>query len=134
MTDPKVAEEIFLLQEACFCYAKEIIGSKQVLIPFGAFLNKNNEIIIEDPSLKLDLNKNRIEYLSHKLKRLSYGKKISVWIICFDGVLNKNELKNKEAICIEIHKKNQSQITNLYYPYEWNRNKIKFMRPISLEE
>ena len=134
MNIPEVSEKTLLLQDACFYYAKEIIASKQNLIPFGAFLSSNNEIIIEDPSHKSDLHKNRIEYLSHKLKRLSSKGKINTWIICFDGVLNKKELENKDAICIEIHNKNENHVTNLYYPYEWNKNEIKFTSPISIKE
>jgi hypothetical protein len=70
MNNQKVAEEILLLQEACFCYAKEIISSKEALVPFGAFLNTKNEIIIED-KINVPINKNRIEYLSHKFQRRS---------------------------------------------------------------
>ena len=130
MNNQKVAEEILLLQEACFCYAKEIISSKEALVPFGAFLNSKNEIIIED-QINVPIKENRIEYLSHKFKRRSYIKKVKVWIICFDGIIGKNKLKNQEAICIEIHEVNKNIIRNLYYPYEWNSDKITFKTPIS---
>lgn len=134
MNNNNIAEEILILQEACFCYAKEIIKSKQILIPFAAFLNMENEIIIEDPILNLDLKENRIEYLSNKLNRLAYIERIKVWSICFDGILNKKESKTTEAICIEIHERNQHMITNLYYPYSWNKNKITFAELICEKE
>ena len=130
MNNQKVAKEILLLQEACFCYAKEIISSEQALVPFAAFLNAKNEIIIED-KINVPINKNRIEYLSDKFKRLSYIEKVKVWIICFDGIIEKNKLKNQEAICIEIHEANINLIRNLYYPYQWSSNKITFRTPIT---
>ena len=51
MNNQNIIEEKLILQEACFSYAKEIIQSKQTLIPFGAILNMQNEISIEDPVL-----------------------------------------------------------------------------------
>ena len=129
MTDEKL-----ILQEVCYSYAKKIIESNQTLIPFGAFLNMQNEIIIEDPPLNTNLKENRIEYLSNKLNRLAYIKRIKVWIICFDGVLNNTESNMKEAICIEIHEGNQHPITNLYCPYKWDNNKVLFSEPISKKE
>ena len=63
MNNQKIAEEIIRLQDACFCYAKEIIKSKQVLLPFAAFLNTSHEITIEDPPHNAKVNKKRIEQL-----------------------------------------------------------------------
>jgi len=131
MNNQNVAKEILILQEACFCYAREIIRSQQALVPFAAFLNAKSEIIIEDKILHPPINKNRIEYLSDKFKRLSYIQKVKVWVICFDGIIEKNEFINQEAICIEIHEVNKNLIRNIYYPYESSRNKITFRKPLS---
>ena len=130
MIQKDIAEEKLILQETCFSYAKEIINSRQKLIPFGAFINMQNEIIIEDPLLNLDLKENRIEYLSNKLNRLFYIKKIKVWTICFDAFLNQKELKIKDAFCIEIHEGNQNPMTHLHYPYKWDNNNLTFSEPI----
>jgi len=134
MSSQDTTEEKLILQEACFSYAKKIIESNQTLIPFGAFVNMQNEIIIEDPALNLYLKENRIEYLSNKLNRLAYIKRIKAWTICFDGFLNKPQLNMKDAICIEIHEANQHLITGLYYPYKWNNNKVLFSEPICRKE
>ena len=134
MSSQDITDEKLILQEVCYSYAKKIIESNQTLIPFGAFLNMQNEITVEDPPLKTDLKENRIEYLSNKLNRLAYIKKIKVWAICFDGVLHKTESNEKDAICIEIHEGNQHPITNLYYPYKWNNNKVLFSEPIFKKE
>ena len=134
MSSKDITDEKLILQEVCYSYAKKIIESNQTLIPFGAFLNMQNEIIIEDPPLNTNLKENRIEYLSNKLNRLAYIKRIKVWIICFDGVLNNTESNMKDAICIEIHEGNQHPITNLYYPYKWDNNKVLFSEPISKKE
>ena len=83
MNNLDIIEEKLILQEACFSYAKVIIESKQTLIPFGAILNMKNEIIIEDPAFSSDVKENRIEYLSNKLNRLAYIKRIKVWLIFF---------------------------------------------------
>ena len=131
MSSKDITDDKLILQEVCYSYAKKIIESNQTLIPFGAFLNMQNEIIIEDPPLNTNLKENRIEYLSNKLNRLAYIKRIKVWIICFDGVLNNTESNMKDAICIEIHEGNQHPITNLYYPYKWDNNKVLFSEPIS---
>tara|TARA_X000000368_G_C22502221_1_gene481103 strand:+ start:116 stop:520 length:405 start_codon:yes stop_codon:yes gene_type:complete len=134
MSSKDITDDKLILQEVCYSYAKKIIESNQTLIPFGAFLNMQNEIIIEDPPLNTNLKENRIEYLSNKLNRLAYIKRIKVWIICFDGVLNNTESNMKDAICIEIHEGNQHPITNLYYPYKWDNNKVLFSEPISKKE
>ena len=134
MSSKDITDDKLILQEVCYSYAKKIVESNQTLIPFGAFLNMQNEITIEDPALNTNLKENRIEYLSNKLNRLAYIKKIKVWIICFDGVLNNTESNMKDAICIEIHEGNQHPITNLYYPYKWNNNKVLFSEPIFKKE
>ena len=134
MNNQNIIEEKLILQEACFSYAKEIIQSKQTLIPFGAILNMQNEISIEDPVLSSNAKENRIEYLSNKLKRLAYINRIKAWIICFDGVLNKAVSGMKDAICIEMHVGSQESITNLYYPYKWDENKVIFPEPIFEKE
>ena len=134
MSSQDINEEKLILEEVCYSYAKKIIESRQTLIPFGAFLNMQNEIVLEDPALNMNLKGNRIEYLSNKLNRLAYIKKIKVWAICFDGVLHKTESNKKDAICIEIHEGNQNPITNLYYPYKWNNNKVLFSEPIMKKE
>ena len=129
MNNQNIIEEKLILQEACFSYAKEIIQSKQTLIPFGAILNMQNEISIEDPVLSSNENENRIEYLSNKLNRLAYINRIKAWTICFDGVLNKAASGMKDAICIEMHEGSEELITNLYYPYKWHENKVIFSEP-----
>ena len=134
MSSQDITEEKLILQEVCYSYAKKIIEFNQTLIPFGAFLNMQNEIIIEDPALNMELKESRIEYLSNKLNRLAYIKRIKVWTICFDGILHKTELNIKDAICIEIHEGNQHPITNLYYPYKWDNNKVLFSEPIIKKE
>ena len=134
MSSKDITDDKLILQEVCYSYAKKIVESNQTLIPFGAFLNMQNEITIEDPALNTNLKENRIEYLSNKLNRLAYIKRIKVWIICFDGVLNNTESNMKDAICIEIHEGNQHPITNLYYPYKWDNNKVLFSEPISKKE
>ena len=134
MNNQKIAEEIIRLQDACFCYAKEIIKSKQILLPFAAFLNTSHEITIEDPPHNAKVNKKRIEQLATKIKRLTYSKKIKVGAICFDGILNSTIGKNKEALCIEIHEDNQHSVTNVYYPYAWSENDVLFSEPFSEKE
>ena len=134
MSSQDITEEKLILQEACFSYAKKIIEANQKLIPFGAFVNMQNEIIIEDPALNLDLKENRIEYLSIKLNRLAYIKRIKAWTICFDSFLNKPRLNMKDAICIEIHEANHHLITGLYYPYNRDNNKVLFSEPICRKE
>ena len=134
MSSEDISEEKLILQEACFSYAKEIIQSKQTLIPFGAFLNMQNEIIIEDPVLSSNENENRIEYLSNKLNRLAYINRIKAWTICFDGVLNKAASGMKDAICIEMHEGSEELITNLYNPYKRHENKVIFSEPIFEKE
>ena len=78
MSSQDINEEKLILEEVCYSYAKKIIESRQTLIPFGAFLNMQNEIVLEDPALKMNLKGNRIEHLSNKLNRLAYIKKIKV--------------------------------------------------------
>lgn len=134
MSSEDIIEEKLILQEACFSYAKQIIESKQTLIPFGAFLNMQNEIIIEDPALNSDVKENRIEYLSNKLNRLAYINRIKAWTICFDGVLNKAPSDMKDAICIEMHEGSRHLVTKLYYPYKWDENKVIFSEPIFKKE
>ena len=134
MNNQNIIEEKLILQEACFSYAKGIIQTKQTLIPFGGILNMQNEIIIEDPALSSDVKENRIEYLSNKLNRLAYINRIKAWTICFDGVLNKAPSDMKDAICIEMHEGNEELITNLYYPYKWDENKVIFSEPIFEKE
>ena len=134
MNNQNIIEEKLILQEACFSYAKEIIQSKQTLIPFGAILNMQNEISIEDPALSSNEKENRIEYLSNKLNRLAYINRIKAWAICFDGVLNKAASGMKDAICIEMHEGSEELITNLYYPYKWDENKVIFSEPIFEKE
>ena len=134
MSSQDITEEKLILQEVCYSYAKKIIEFNQTLIPFGAFLNMQNEIIIEDPALNMELKESRIEYLSNKLNRLAYIKRIKVWTICFDGILHKTESNIKDAICIEVHEGNQHPITNLYYPYKWDNNKVLFSEPIIKKE
>lgn len=134
MSSQDITEEKLILQEACFSYAKKIIESNQTLIPFGAFLNMQNEIIIEDPALNFELKENRIESLSIKLNRLACIKRVKAWTICFDGFLHEPQLNMKEAICIEIHEANQHLITGLYYPYKWDNNKVLFSEPIFKKE
>lgn len=134
MNNQNIIEEKLILQEACFSYAKEIIQSKQTLIPFGAILNMQNEISIEDPALSSNEKENRIEYLSNKLNRLAYINRIKAWTICFDGILNNIESNVKEAICIEMHVGSRESITNLYYSYKWHENKVIFSEPIFEKE
>ena len=134
MNNLDIIEEKLILQEACFSYAKVIIESKQTLIPFGAILNMQNEIIIEDPAFSSDVKENRIEYLSNKLNRLAYINRIKAWTVCFDGVLNKAASNMKDAICIQMHEGSEELITNLYYPYKWHENKVIFSEPIFEKE
>jgi len=134
MNNLDIIEEKLILQEACFSYAKVIIESKQTLIPFGAILNMQNEIIIEDPAFSSDVKENRIEYLSNKLNRLAYINRIKAWTVCFDGVLNKAASNMKDAICIQMHEGSEELITNLYYPYKWHENKVIFSEPFFEKE
>ena len=132
MNKQDIIEEKLILQEACFSYAKKIIESRQTLIPFGAFLNMQNEIMIEDPVFNKVVQQDRIEQLSNKLTRLTYVNRIKAWAICFDGILNKSNIK--DAICIEMHEASQKSITNLYYPYQWDEHKVIFSEPIFEKE
>ena len=132
MNNQDIIEEKLILQEACFSYAKKIIESRQTLIPFGAFLNMKNEIMIEDPVFNKVLQQDRIEQLSNKLTRLTYVNRIKAWAICFDGILNKSNIK--DAICIEMHEASQESITNLYYLYQWDEHKVIFSEPIFEKE
>ena len=132
MNNQDIIEEKLILQEACFSYAKKIIESRQTLIPFGAFLNMQNEIMIEDPVFNKVVQQDRIEQLSNKLTRLTYVNRIKAWAICFDGILNKSNIK--DAICIEMHEASQESINNLYYPYQWDEHKVKFSEPIFEKE
>ena len=132
MKNQDIIEEKLILQEACFSHAKKIIESRQTLIPFGAFLNMQNEIIIEDPVFNTVVQQDRIEQLSNKLTRLTYVNRIKAWAICFDGILNKSNIK--DAICIEMHEASQESITNLYYPYQWDEHKVIFSEPIFEKE
>ena len=134
MNNLEIIEEKLILQEACFSYAKVIIESKQTLIPFGAILNMQNEIIIEDPAFSSDVKENRIEYLSNKLNRLAYINRIKAWTVCFDGVLNKAASNMKDAICIQMHEGSEELITNLYYPYKWHENKVIYSEPFFEKE
>lgn len=134
MNNLDIIEEKLILQEACFSYAKVIIESKQTLIPFGAILNMQNEIIIEDPAFSSDVKENRIEYLSNKLNRLAYINRIKAWTVCFDGVLNKAASNMKDAICIQMHEGSEELITNLYYPYKWHENKVIYSEPFFEKE
>jgi len=132
MNNQDIIEEKLILQEACFSYAKKIIESRQTLIPFGAFLNMQNEIMIEDPVFNKVVQQDRIEQLSNKLTRLTYVNRIKAWAICFDGILNKSNIK--DAICIEMHEASQESITNLYYTYQWDEHKVIFSEPIFEKE
>jgi len=134
MSSQEITEEKLILQEVCYSYAKKIIESNQTLIPFGAFLNMQNEIIIEDPALNMELKESRIEYLSNKLNRLAYINRIKAWTVCFDGVLNKAASNMKDAICIQMHEGSEELITNLYYPYKWHENKVIFSEPFFEKE
>ena len=93
-----------------------------------------NEISIEDPVRSSNEKENRIEYLSKKLNRLAYINRIKAWVICFDGVLNKEASGMKDSICIEMHEGSEELITNLYYPYKWHENKVIFSEPIFEKE
>ena len=70
--------------------------------------------------------------LSNKLTRLTYVNRIKAWAICFDGILNKSNIK--DAICIEMHEASQESITNLYYPYQLDEHKVIFSEPIFEKE
>ena len=129
MNNQKISEQIIGLQQACFLYAKEIIQSKQTLIPFGAYLDSNGEIIVED-SLSSEFKANRIEALSQKLKTLSFSQGKNIWVVCFDAFMDEDTAEPKEAVCLEVYNA-QKSVLYLYYPYLWHENSLTFLKPFS---